>query len=41
MYDIFPGVQLMVANFATPHSSALQMKQSFGVNVSETYFSLY
>lgn len=41
LYDIFPGVQLMVANFAMPHSSALQMKQSFGVNVSETYFSLY
>ena len=26
---------------ATPHSSALHMKQSFGVNVSETYFSVY
>ncbi len=26
---------------ATPHSSALHMKQSFGVNVSETYYSMY
>jgi len=25
---------------AVPHSSALHMKQSFGVNVSETYFSV-
>ena len=26
---------------ATPHSSALHMKQSFCVNVSETYYSVY
>ena len=26
---------------ATPHSSALHMKQSSGVNVSETYYSMY